>query len=449
MPKGPPRDSRSRLNAGSFQRVSRPRSPLLPIFLIVFVDVMGFTIVIPLLAIYAEKFGASPLVATLIVSCYAVASLISTPIIGRLSDLHGRKPLLLLSQAGTCAGFLLLANSTALWMVFAGRVIDGLTAGNLSIAQAYISDHTAPKDRAKSFAVIGIAFGFGFMFGPALGGWLGQYGLHLPFLVATGMSALSILCTYTLLPKSAPPVAKPDTAAGPAGRRPGAFDISTYSEYFRRPALRSLYLQFFLFSFAFSAFVSGFALYAERRFFSWKDGVHQPWGVHEVGLLFAYSGVLGVLWQGGVIGRLVKKFGEAKLTIVAFIASILGYGLIAFVPGDKLIPIGLVTIVTSFGSGLIRPVITARITHVVGKEEQGVALGISSSLSSLAMMLAPPTGGILLTMGLLNAWPFVPAGMSAIALIVGLVTWKRLATYEAERNAPLPEARAIAVPPPE
>src|SRR5687768_9780338 len=126
---------------------AKQRSPLLPIFLIVLVDVLGFTIVIPLLAFYAEKFGASPLVATLLVSVYAVCSLISTPIIGNLSDKYGRRPLLLISQAGTCLGFLMLAYSESLWMVFVGRILDGLTAGNLSIAQAYISDHTEPKDR--------------------------------------------------------------------------------------------------------------------------------------------------------------------------------------------------------------------------------------------------------------------------------------------------------------
>lgn len=126
------------------------RSPLLPIFLIVLVDVLGFTIVIPLLALYAEKFGATPLVATLIVSCYAVSSLISTPLIGKLSDAYGRRPLLLISQAGTFAGFVILGAADALWMVFVGRILDGLTAGNLSIAQAYISDHTKPENRSKA-----------------------------------------------------------------------------------------------------------------------------------------------------------------------------------------------------------------------------------------------------------------------------------------------------------
>src|SRR5690606_36521102 len=146
-----------------------------------------------------EKFGASPLVATTLVSVYALCSLISTPIIGNLSDRYGRRRLLLISQAGTCAGFLMLADSSALWMVFGRRILAGLTAGNLSNTQAHISDHTAPENRAKSFGIIGIAFGFGFMFGPGIGGVLAQYGMHVPFLAAAGLSLLSIIATATLL----------------------------------------------------------------------------------------------------------------------------------------------------------------------------------------------------------------------------------------------------------
>lgn len=393
-------------------------------FLIVLVDVLGFTIVIPLLGLYAERFGATPLVATLIVSCYAVSSLISTPIIGKLSDIYGRKPMLLISQAGTCAGFLILGASSALWMVFVGRILDGLTAGNLSIAQAYISDHTKPENRAKAFAVIGIAFGIGFMFGPLVGGILGKYGMHWPFILAASLSALSMLCTYTLLPKEERPPAELPKAevVGPGGRRPSAFDIDTYTEYFGRPGLRSLYIQFFLFTFSFSAFISGFALYAERRFVT-SSG--HPWTATEVGYLFAYSGLIGIMWQGGAIGRLVKKFGEIKLTFAAFIASIIAYVVIALIPNDRIAPLALITIVSSFGHGVLRPVLTSRITQAVGRHEQGVAIGISGSLSSLAMMMAPPSGGFLLDHGWLFAWPMVPASVCLLGLCVAIATRNR------------------------
>ena len=392
----------------------RQRSPLLPIFLIVLVDVLGFTIVIPLLSLYAEKFDATPLVATTIVSVYAVCSLISTPIIGNLSDRFGRKPLLLISQAGTCAGFLILGFSTALWMVFAGRILDGLTAGNLSTAQAYISDHTKPEDRAKAFGVIGVAFGIGFMFGPWMGGVLGDaYGMHVPFLVAAGLSALSILCTATLLPREQAPQKEPGPL--PAGRRPGAFDVATYLEYFRRPVLGSIYLQFFLFTFAFSCFTSGFALFAERRFTT-SDG--HPWTAKEVGYLFAYAGFVGIILQGGLIGRLVKRFGEVRLGIAGFVAAAVAYVMLGFV--ETVTAMVVVATVSGFGTGVLRPVLTSRITQLVGRHEQGVALGISGSLSSFAMTLAPPTGGALIDNHWLVAWAFVPAGVCALGLLASL-----------------------------
>lgn len=396
----------------------KQRSALLPIFLIVLVDVLGFTIVIPLLGLYAEKFGATPLVATSLVSVYAVCSLVSTPIIGRLSDQYGRKPLLMISQTGTCAGFVMLGFSSSLWMVFVGRVLDGLTAGNLSIAQAYISDHTAPEDRAKAFGVIGIAFGIGFMFGPALGGWLGDsYGMHMPFVVAAGLSLTSILATYTLLPAEPPRHTPPVGGdAGPGGRRPGALDFGTYAEYFRRPGLLAIYAQFFLFSFAFSCFFSGFALYAERKFTT-ADG--HPWGAEEVGYLFAYTGLLGIILQGGLLGRLVKRFGELKLTIAGFVACAIAYTFVGLAHELTLLVAGAT--ISAFGNGVLRPVITSRLTQAVGRHEQGVAIGISSSLSSMAMALAPPTGGAMLEGHWLIAWALVPATVVTLGLIATLL----------------------------
>jgi MFS family permease len=397
----------------------KQRSALLPIFLIVLVDVLGFTIVIPLLGLYAEKFGATPLVATTLVSVYAVCSLISTPIIGRLSDQYGRKPLLMISQAGTCAGFVMLGFSNALWMVFAGRILDGITAGNLSIAQAYISDHTAPENRAKAFGVIGVAFGIGFMFGPALGGWLGEaYGLHTPFVVAACLSLSSILATYALLPGEPPPKREQAAAeVGPGGRRPGAFDVATYAEYFRRPGLRWLYAQFFLFSFAFSCFFSGFALYAERKF---TTAGGRAWGAAEVGYLFTYTGLLGIILQGGVLGRIVKRFGERNLTIAGFLSAAVAYVAVGIAHALPLLVAGAT--ISAFGNGVLRPVITSRLTQAVGRHEQGVVIGISGSLSSVAMALAPPTGGAMLDGHWLLAWALVPATVLTLGLIVTLLS---------------------------
>ncbi len=392
--------------------MQKQRSPLLPIFLIVLVDVLGFTIVIPLLALYAKKFGASNLVATSIVSVYAVCSLVSTPIIGNLSDRFGRKPLLLISQAGTCIGFLVLAKASALWMVFVGRIIDGVTAGNLSTAQAYISDHTAPENRAKAFGVIGVAFGIGFLFGPFLGGVLASaYGFHAPFVLSAALSFLSIIATWRLLPreKDAPGDLPRAQVAGPAGKRPSVFDISVYAEYFKRHGLGSVYWQFFLFTFAFSCFTSGFALFAQARF---------HWDARETGYMFAYAGFLGIILQGGLIGRLVKKVGEVKLALLGFIASVIAYLMMGF--AYTLVFVLVTATVNSFGSGVLRPVLTSRITQLVGRHEQGVALGISGSLSSLAMTMAPVTGGFFLNRDNTLGWAMVAAAAALLGLIAAI-----------------------------
>ena len=230
------------------------KSPLLPIFLIVLVDILGLTIILPLLPFYAEKLGASPLIIGFLVATYAICQLIAGPPLGKLSDRVGRRPVLLVSQAGTLMGFLILGVAQALWMVFLSRVIDGLTAGNLSLAQAYISDVTEPEDRAKSFGVIGIAFGIGFLIGPALSGFLSQFGYHYPVYAAACLSATSILATYFLLPSSPPvPESRKGTTDGPAppaGSRLGLLDWGTYARFFRQPRLGELLLQFSIFAFS-------------------------------------------------------------------------------------------------------------------------------------------------------------------------------------------------------
>jgi MFS family permease len=383
---------------------------------VVLVDVLGFTIVYPLLPFYAEHFKATPLVATTLVSVYALCSLISTPVIGRLSDQFGRRRLLLCSQAGTCAGFIVLAVSGSLWMLFVGRILDGLTAGNLSIAQAYISDHTQPQDRAKAFGVIGIAFGIGFFFGPAMAGLLSPYGLHLPFVVAACLSAGSMVATYTLLEPGTPAGATASAPAAPGGKRPGVFDLATYGEYFQRPGLASLYLRFFCFAFAFSSFMSGFALFAERRFHT-SDG--EWWTAREVGYMFAYSGFLGIILQGGVLGRLVKRFGELNLVIAGFCAALIAYVTLGF--ATTLSVLLIVATISAFGNGVLRPVITSLITQNVGRHEQGVAIGISGSLNSLAMTIAPPIGGALLDRHWLVAWTLVPASAAALGFLTAVI----------------------------
>jgi DHA1 family tetracycline resistance protein-like MFS transporter len=388
-------------------------SPLLPIFLIVLVDILGFTINLPLLPFYSEKLGASPAVVGALVSIYAVCQLIAGPILGQLSDRVGRRPILLVSQAGTLAGFLLLAFSNHIWMLFLARAIDGATAGNLTIAQAYISDVTKPEERAKSFALIGIAFGFGFLVGPAISGSLAHFGYQAPIFAAAGLSFTTILCTFFLLPRREAIHEYNEAAAldpGPGGRRLSLVSWGEYRKYFRNTELARLLIQWLLFSFCFSTFVSGFALFAERRYM-WSG---RPVGVREVGYIFAYAGFIGIIMQGGVVGRLVKRFGETKVVRLGFFSSMLGYAAIGFTRtvGQLL----WVNALSSVGGAGLRPALTSLITQRAGKREQGVILGLTQSLMSVAQITAPLISGFLIDRHYLTQWAIWAGVLAGAAL---------------------------------
>src|SRR5947209_3889729 len=183
------------------------RSPLLVIFITVFIDLVGFGIVIPVLPYYAEgtKFGATPTQVGLLFASYSVMQLVFAPVLGRLSDKHGRRPILLMSLLGTAMGFLILGFATTLWMLFVGRIIDGISGGNISTAQAYIADVTTEENRAKGMGLIGAAFGLGFVFGPAIGGILSRWGINVPFLFAGGLALANALLLYFVLPETITP----------------------------------------------------------------------------------------------------------------------------------------------------------------------------------------------------------------------------------------------------
>jgi len=360
----------------------------------------------PLLPFYAEHFGASPTLVGLLISSYAACQLVSGPLLGRMSDRVGRRPLLLVSQAGTLAGFLLLANAWTLWVVYLSRVIDGLTAGNISLAQAYISDVTAPEKRAKSFGIIGVAFGIGFLIGPALSGYLSQFGFAVPIYVAAALSATSIGCTYFLLPAH-----RPEPGEESAPRRIALLDWGTYAGYFRRPQLAPLLWQFFAFAISFAAFMSGFALYAERRF-TWHG---HPFGTREVGYMYAWMGLLGGFIQGGLIGRMVRVFGERRLVWISFAILAVSYAAFGWIWS---IPWLLaVTALQAFGAPL-RPALTSLITQAAGKSDTGAVLGLNQSLMSVAQIVAPFIAGLLIDRGLLAAWALFPALASAAGLLL-------------------------------
>jgi MFS family permease len=377
---------------------------LLPIFLVIVVDILGMAIMFPLLPFYTEELGGTPAQVGLLISTYAVCQLIGGPLLGRLSDTVGRKPLLLLSQCGTLIGLFILAYAGSLWVVFLSRIIDGFTAGNISLAQAYIADVTKPEERTKSFAVIGIAFGVGFLIGPAISGFLSQYSYQLPIFVACGLSALSILATWLLLPAT-------KAATEGAARRFTVLDWGTYLEYFRRPALGPLLWQFFAFIFAFSTFMSGFALFAERRF-TWAG---HPFGPREVGYVYAYVGVLGIILQGGLIGRLVRWFGDWGLVRYGFFFGAIGFAMLGWTFG---IPMLLaVAAVVAFSTGVLRPALTSLITQSAARGEQGGVLGLTQSLQAFASIVAPTVAGVLINHEFLAAWACVAAASAAAGLL--------------------------------
>ena len=389
------------------------RSPLLPIFLTVFVDVLGLTLMLPLLPLYAEHFGATPFVATLLGASYAACQLVSGPLLGRLSDRIGRKPVLLASQMGTLASLLLIASAGwisvkyGLVLLFVGRMIDGSTAGNLSIAQAYISDVTKPENRTRAFGLIGIAFGTGFLVGPGISGVLAShYGFAAPVFLAAALSLLSIVCTVAFLPgkdeldrlklEHAGPM--PEVAAPAAGARTLAL-----GKFLGRPLARRRLLQFFCFTTSFATLTGGLALFLERRF---------GFGVGQTGNVFMVSGFVGALIQGGLIGRLVKRVGEAKLALLGFGTMVLGYPLLGFI-GSSLPALFVIVAFSSFGVAVVRPCLTTLITKSVGRHEQGGALGTSQSLASISQMVGQPLAGLLIGSALID-WYGVAAGVFAL-----------------------------------
>jgi MFS family permease len=395
-----------------------------PIFLTVFVDVLGLTLMLPLLPFYALSFDASKLVVTILGASYAACQLVAGPVLGRLSDRVGRKPVLLFSQMGTFAALLIIGGASrmhgaiGLAMLFAGRMIDGLTAGNLSIAQAYISDVTLPESRTRAFGLIGISFGTGFLVGPAISGLLARrYGFAAPAYGAACLSFLSIVFTLTLLPGRAAleeiratrghdGASAPDapTPPAPAGERTLAF-----GRFFSRPLPRLRLLQFFLFTTSFAVLTGGLALFLHERF---------AFDVEKVGYVFMVSGLVGATIQGGLIGRMVKRLGEARLAFAGFCSMAAAYPLLG--PAHSVAALLGLVCVGSFGVAVVRPCVTTLITKSVGRHEQGAVLGTSQSLASISQIVGQPLAGLLIEHNLLWAYGMAAGGFALLGALLSL-----------------------------
>lgn len=378
---------------------------LLPITLIVFVDVLGFTVVIPLLPFYAEAFGASPLLIGALISLYALCALVAAPVLGRWSDRYGRKPVLLVSQCGSLLGFVALALAPSLVWVFLARALDGLTAGNIATARAYISDVTAPRDRSAAFGLIAAAFSFGYMVGPAGAGLLAQFGHQAPLWAAAALSASSILCTAWLLPSGQ---AAPAPPAEPA------------RELLKIPGVRLRLVQLFGFLGAFSMFTAGFALFCERRL-SWNG---DAFGVTEVGMVLAYIGLLGLVTQLLLLRGLVRRWGEARLVRWSLVAATLAYAALSL---TRSLPLLLASLgVLGVAHAVLRPSLLGLISLQVPATRQGAVFGITQSLQSLAMILGPLVAGALIHSGQLAGWALAcSASLFAVIALPALLEHRK------------------------
>jgi DHA1 family tetracycline resistance protein-like MFS transporter len=352
-------------------------SPLLPIFLIVFVDLIGFGIIIPILPLYAESFKASPATVGILLASYSLMQMVATPYLGALSDKYGRRPILLISQVGTFLSFILLGLARSLPALFAARILDGVSGGNISTAQAYISDVTEERNRAKAFGLIGAAFGIGFILGPALGGFLGRNGNYAaPAFAAAGISLAALLLTALLLPESRPPERRTEV------RKPRILDIAGFREALGMGQLGVLLPIFFLFNFAQAAFQSMFALFAAARL---------RFDVRETGYVLAYVGLLAVILQGGAIGPIVKRWGERRMVQVGLLIAAAGLVFTAWASTWQILLLTLAPL--SVGLSVATPSLNSLLTRESPPEAYGRVLGLSQSAAALARVLGPLAAG--------------------------------------------------------
>jgi MFS transporter, DHA1 family, tetracycline resistance protein len=384
--------------------------PLLAIFLIVFINLLGFGLILPLLPYYAETFGASDTTIGLLVASYAAAQLIGAPILGRLSDRYGRKPILLLSLFGTLVSLLMLGFGKTLLILFLARIFDGLTGGNISVAQAYITDVTDEKSRAKGLGMIGAAFGLGFILGPASGGFLSQYGYAVPAFTAAGLVAINLLMVVFWLPESL----APEKRSTQSTKQP-RISFTALIAALRRPYSGSLLIIRFFFGLAFAIFQTIFSLYALRRF---------NLEAQQTGFILTYVGVLSVIVQGFVVGKLNERFSDHLLILSSTI--LMGFSLLAwaFAPSVPILLIILAPIALS--GGILNTILSSALTKTVQAEEIGGILGLSSSIESSTRVIAPTLGGLLLD----QLGSGAPGMFSAIILVVLCIyIWKTIADH--------------------
>jgi multidrug resistance protein len=372
--------------------------PLLIIFLTIFVNLVGFGIIIPLLPFYAETFGASPLVIGLLFAIFSLCQLAAAPALGDLSDTYGRRPVLIFSLLGTVISFVMLALAHSIVMLFAARIVDGLSGGNISTARAYVADVTEPKDRARAYGLIGAAFGLGFILGPALSGVLAGVSITAPIWAAAGITLVATLMAWFWLPETV------------HRARAGVGNPFRYlPSMLARPLVRRMLTIDFVYWFAFAMFQTTFALFAARRF---------GFDAGRTGYFFAAFGLLGAIIQGGFIRPIVTRMGDKPVFMLGLVCG--AAGLVAAAAAQSVAMFAVTLVPLAFGIGFGHPTVSSLVSQVARGDEQGRVQGAASAVESLGRTVGPVWGNASLQhFG--EAMPFVSAAaFLLLTLVIGL-----------------------------
>jgi MFS family permease len=365
------------------------RASLGTLFLTIFLDLLGFGLVIPFLPGIARRLGANDFVATLPGAVYSVMQFLFIPIWGRLSDRVGRRPVLLWSIAASAIGMAVLGFAPDLTWLFIARIWSGIATGNIAVAQAYIADVTAPERRARGMAIIGIAFGLGFIFGPFIGGELARFPIEgrpgmLPPLVAAGLSTLNLLLAFRTLPESLPPERR-----GRSVRRASPIDLHAFRQSVTVPGIGAAVAINFVALLWFSGMEQTFRLFTADRF-GMSDAA--------TGRVFGVVGIVAAAVQGGIVPRLVPRAGEARLVRAGLIVQGIAFALLGLSPrlgGASHLGLWLAAALIAFGSGLQSPCVPAYVSHRSPGGAQGTTLGVLQSAGALARSAGPLVGGAL------------------------------------------------------
>ena len=370
------------------------RSPLAILFLTVFIDLVGFGIILPFIAYYTEYFGAGAGTVGLLMSSYSLAQFIFAPIWGRLSDRVGRKPILLMGLAGSVVGFTLFGLAGSLVMLFLGRSLMGMFSATIPTAQAAVADVTLPKDRARGMGLIGAAIGLGFILGPAAGGvladlshrlpieWFHKNPYALPSLAAAALALCNLIAAFFVLPESLPDAVR-------LSPRPRTSRFAAIAQGLADPRVRSLVILYFLFLLGFTMMEATLTLFIEKRIGPSDHALL----VRRVGLLFGFIGVVQVLLQGFLVGKLTPRFGEARLLLTGLCVA--GVALAGLPFTASWAAIYLCSFGLAAGHGLVQPTVASLISRAAAADAQGGTLGVAQSAGSLSRMLGPVIAGAL------------------------------------------------------